>query len=423
MAELETIGKYRIERVLGKGAMGVVYKAFDPAIERTVAIKTVRKELVDPDLAAQLLSRFKNEARAAGRLQHPNIVGVYEYGEEGSLAYIVMEYVEGTGLREFLNRKATFELGQIIAIMSQLLLALELTGMVMGTPSYMSPEQCRGIATDRRSDLFSAGVVLYELLTGEKPFGGAVETITYKICYEEPRPPSQIAKLELPADIDDVVALALAKDVAARFQSARAFNRALSLAYDSRLVGVETIAPTVLHLAAVKMEPPQASAWDDTVLRTIERELAQLVGPMARVMVKKAAGQTGDFGQLVALLSDNLTNPGVRKRFVDGMRNVEATGPGTGSPSKSGSSRAHLTSPSQILARSIAGPAPNPLEQAFVDATTTKLTLYLGPIARVVTRKAAQQAKNQDDFVQIIAGHLGPQDRRSFLRELGVADF
>ena len=464
MAELETIGKYRIERVLGKGAMGVVYKAFDPAIERTVAIKTVRKELVDPDLAAQLLSRFKNEARAAGRLQHPNIVGVYEYGEEGSLAYIVMEYVEGTGLREFLNRKATFELGQIIAIMSQLLLALEfahergivhrdikpanliltadgvlkvadfgiaridtsnltMTGMVMGTPSYMSPEQCRGIATDRRSDLFSAGVVLYELLTGEKPFGGAVETITYKICYEEPRPPSQIAKLELPADIDDVVALALAKDVAARFQSARAFNRALSLAYDSRLVGVETIAPTVLNLAAVKMEPPQASAWDDTVLRTIERELAQLVGPMARVMVKKAAGQTGDFGQLVALLSDNLTNPGVRKRFVDGMRNVEATGPGTGSPSKSGSSRAHLTSPSQILARSIAGPAPNPLEQAFVDATTTKLTLYLGPIARVVTRKAAQQAKNQDDFVQIIAGHLGPQDRRSFLRELGVADF
>src|SRR5438552_10206657 len=253
MADPAKIGKYDIQSVLGKGAMGVVYKAFDPGIERVVAVKTVRKDLVDPDLAVQVMARFQNEAKAAGRLLHPNIVSVYEYGEDELNAFIAMEYVEGTGLREYLNRKASFDLGQIVAIVSQLLLALDfahergvvhrdvkpanlimtsggalkvadfgiaridtsnltMTGMVMGTPSYMSPEQCRGIATDRRSDLFSAGVVLYELLTGEKPFGGAVETITYKICYEEPRPPSQIAKLELPADIDDVVALALAKD-------------------------------------------------------------------------------------------------------------------------------------------------------------------------------------------------------------------
>ena len=125
MAEPKTLGKYEIQSVLGKGAMGVVYKAFDPHIERTVAIKTVRKELVDPDLAQQFMARFKNEAKAAGRLHHPNIVGVYEYGEDDSVAFIAMEYVDGTGLREYLNRKARFEIGQIVAIATQLLQALE----------------------------------------------------------------------------------------------------------------------------------------------------------------------------------------------------------------------------------------------------------------------------------------------------------
>src|SRR6516164_2741654 len=124
MADPEKIGKYRIDGVLGKGAMGVVYKGFDPGIERTVAIKTVRKDLVDPELAVQVMARFKNEAKAAGRLLHPNIVSVYEYGEDETNAFIVMEYVEGTGLRDYLNRKAAFDLGQITAIMTQLLLAL-----------------------------------------------------------------------------------------------------------------------------------------------------------------------------------------------------------------------------------------------------------------------------------------------------------
>src|SRR6266436_3282376 len=263
MTEPEKIGKYVIQSVLGKGAMGVVYKAFDPHIERVVAIKTVRKDLVDPDLAAQVMARFQNEAKAAGRLLHPNIVSVYEYAEDEVNAFIAIEYVEGTGLREYLNRKASFDVGQIVGIISQLLLALDfahergvvhrdvkpanliltaggtlkvadfgiaridtttltMTGMVMGTPSYMSPEQCQGKDSDHRSDLFSAGVVLYELLTGERPFRGSPEMIAYNICNEMPKLPSQVSTLALPPAIDEVVAIALAKLPGERFQNAHA---------------------------------------------------------------------------------------------------------------------------------------------------------------------------------------------------------
>ena len=110
MADPERLGKYEIRGALGKGAMGIVYRGFDPHIERDVAIKTIRKDLVEPELAAQYMARFRNEAKAAGRLHHPNIVGVYEYGEDDAVAFIAMEYVEGTGLREYLNRRSELRL-------------------------------------------------------------------------------------------------------------------------------------------------------------------------------------------------------------------------------------------------------------------------------------------------------------------------
>jgi serine/threonine-protein kinase len=448
MADPQKIGKYDIQSVLGKGAMGVVYKAFDPAIERPVAIKTVRKDLVDPDLVEQSMARFKNEAKAAGRLLHPNIVSVYEYGEDEANAFIVMEYVEGTGLREYLNRKASFDLGQITAIMSQLLLALDFAhergvvhrdikpsnliltssgslkvadfgiaridtsnlttlGMVMGTPSYMSPEQCQGQTVDRRSDLFSAGVVFYELLTGEKPFAGAMETIGYKICHEDPKPPSTISKLTLSPTLDAVIATALEKKPDARFQNARAFSRALRSACDA-LTTDDALGATEINLAAVKLESTVVlSAFEDTVLRTVERQLAHFVGPMARVMIRKAASQTSDLGELYSLVSENIHDPEEKRKFFEG---AQASGVTSGTHG-----RVHVTG-SQPQAKLA------PLERSFVDETTQRLAVYLGPIAKVVTTRAAQKAGSREEFVELVAGHLGTQDRGSFLRAIGYTE-
>ncbi|MGH8850888.1 MAG: serine/threonine-protein kinase [Casimicrobiaceae bacterium] len=458
MSEPTRIGKYTIESVLGKGAMGVVYKAFDPGIERVVAIKTVRKDRVDQDLIEQSMARFKNEAKAAGRLLHPNIVSVYEYGEDEANAFIVMEYVEGTGLRDYLSRKASFDLPHVASIMTQLLRALDFAhergvihrdikpanliltadgtlkvadfgiaridtsnlttlGMVMGTPSYMSPEQCQGQAVDKRSDLFSAAVVLYELLAGEKPFAGATETIAYKICHENPRPASSVSRLALSPTIDAVLAVALEKSPEARFQNARAFNRALREALNAPVPqNPDETAATQINPASVSMQPSVAAppAWEDTILRTVERQLAHYVGPMARVMTRKAATQTTDLAQLYALLAENISDPSTRERFAAGIRSAvapDATSPGaiaTGTGTGTGTGTQSQVRPA--------------LEQSFVDQTSSRLAVYLGPIAKVVASRAAQKANSRQEFVRLVAGHLGAQERSAFLKEIGFEE-
>src|SRR5437870_5765540 len=259
MADPEKIGKYIIQSVLGKGAMGVVYKAFDPHIERVGALK-----VADFGIA---------------RIDTSNLTNA---------------------------------------------------GMVMGTPSYMSPEQCQGKEVDRRSDLFSAGVVLYELLTSVKPFSGSIESIAFKICYEDARPPSEISKLPVSPALDAIVAAALAKDPVVRFQNAKAFNRALRLALDPEInIKRETQDATEINLAAVKLQAQATPVWDDTTLHTIERQLANFVGPMARVMVKKAAAKSRDTAELYSLLSESITDSEVRQKFIDEMQRAAVERSGT----------------------------------------------------------------------------------------------
>ena len=464
MATPERLGKYEIRRVLGRGAMGTVYLAFDPDIEREVAIKTIRKDLIDPDLAAQFMARFRNEARAAGRLHHPNIVGVYEYGDEALVTYIAMEYVDGAGLRDYVRGQAGFTFGQLVELMRFLLNALEYAhergivhrdikpsnllvtaqgmlkvadfgiaridrtnltsvGMVIGTPSYMSPEQCRGDETDARSDLFSAGVVLYELMTGGKPFPGPVETVAHKICHEEPAPPSRHAAFKLPAAVDQLVARALAKDPDTRFPTASAFRDALE---EVGRLGVEIDegqGTTIVNIGTVMLQRP-APLWDDATLDSVEHELARFLGPVAKVIVHKAAALSRDRAELCSILSEKIDDPDTRRKFIDAFHKTASSQrlAASSAPAAHGTTRAtrsHHPPAGDAPERSASG---MPLEAAFVDQVTAKLAVRIGPIARILTRKAAQQATTRREFVNRVAEGLDPQVRTSFLRDVGYAE-
>lgn len=266
-----SLGKYKIVRELGKGAMGLVYEAIDPALERRVALKTIRKDLLQAsgqDMA-KLLQRFRREALASARLQHPNIVVVHDYAEADDVVFIAMELVRGRELKAYFAQKRRFDGKTALHIMLQLLdgLAyshrhnivhrdikpaniflvegsgqvkitdfgiaridgseLTLAGDMMGTPAYMAPEQFRGQTVDGRADLFSAGVVLYELLTGERPFaGGTVTALMHSVLSMEPLLPSQ-RNSALPPLFDQVLTKALAKEPGQRYQTAEEFKTAL----------------------------------------------------------------------------------------------------------------------------------------------------------------------------------------------------
>ncbi len=264
MTTLAKAGRYEIVGELGRGAMGVVYKATDPVIGRTVAVKTIKLSAEGTGLTRpELLARFQTEARAAGLLTHPNIVVVFDAGEEDGLYYIIMELVEGRSLQALLDDGHSFPLPRVLRIMEQACSALQFahernvvhrdikpanlmltgddtvkvtdfgtakilqfgtvqqTAHVMGTPSYMSPEQVKGRAVDGRSDIFSLGVLLYEMVAGEKPFPGQnITTVIYKIVNEEPLPPKQVNPTVHPG-ISAVVMRALAKDPDTRYQSCR----------------------------------------------------------------------------------------------------------------------------------------------------------------------------------------------------------
>jgi len=270
METIETLGKYEIKRTLGRGAMGTVYEGWDPIIARRVAIKTVKIPDADDPETEDQLARFRREAQAAGRLTHPNIVGVFDYGETNDIAYIVMEYVDGPSVKSLLDKQERFALPDVMRIMEDLLAGLQFShergvvhrdikpanvmlttqgqakiadfgiariesssmtqaGTVLGTPAYMSPEQFMGQVVDKRSDIYSSGVLLYQLLTGERPFEGGLSAIMHKALNTEPPAPSQIAVTCSPA-FDPVVRKSMAKRPEDRFQSATDFLQALRAA-------------------------------------------------------------------------------------------------------------------------------------------------------------------------------------------------
>ena len=299
---LSKLGRYDLIRVLGRGAMGLVYEARDPNLDRRVAIKTILVENLSDEAAAEYEVRFRTEARSAARLQHPNIVSVYDSDRDLDIAYLVMEFIEGDDLKYHLDRGKVYTLAQTLGIMRDLLSALDYAhqqsivhrdikpanllieasgrvkltdfgvariqnsgeatrtqGTMVGTLKYMSPEQIQGHPVDARADLFAAGIVLYQLLTGKRAFDAETDfALIQQIISHEPAAPSQLNP-QLPPALDAVMARALAKSRNQRYATAQAFSEALQEA--SR----QAADPTVISPSSLADKRTAASTWTATL--------------------------------------------------------------------------------------------------------------------------------------------------------------
>ena len=263
MSVLTKVGRYEILEELGRGAMGVVFLGFDPVIGRRVAIKTLLPEGLSPQEFKEYKARFQREPQVAGILAHPNIITIHDFGEDDGVLYLVMEFLEGESLDRIVQERAgVLPLETILPLCDQLCSALDYAhqnnvvhrdlkpanifilrsgwvkltdfgiakmmslamtqaGQVLGSPYYMSPEQIKGLQIDGRSDIFSLGVILYELVTGEKPFlGHNITTIISKIINENPVPPREF-NASIPTGLSYVISKALAKKVEERYQTCR----------------------------------------------------------------------------------------------------------------------------------------------------------------------------------------------------------
>lgn len=490
MSHPERLGKYQITGVLGEGAMGVVYRGFDPDIRRVVALKTIRHQPGNgPEATAHAAARFRNEAQAAGRLMHPGIVGVYDFGDDGRVAYIAMEFVEGHTLSAYLHKKVVFGDADIAAIASQLCEALghahehgvwhrdikpsnvimtksgrvkiadfgiartDTTGLtmansVLGTPMYMAPEQFMGRPIDHRVDLYGVGVVLYQLIAGRPPFVGPPEALMYKVANEVPMPPSTVEGAGGSSAFDAVIARALAKDAAARWPNGIAFRDAVHRAYAAvagggpvpTAVARDTVyaLPMASDYAPTERIPPPGVSpgpstggstghvpahWDKAVLAKVEAALARHVGPLAAVMVRRTARDCYDLPMLYQRLGEQITQQSAREAFLS---QVVISGTGSGglspAPGSTGFNRPVAAPPTggsggsggSAGSAGLSASGGLPVSDAWLEQAARVMAAQVGPIAKVVVKRAAERTRQRDALCLLLA-ESAPEGARARL--------
>jgi tRNA A-37 threonylcarbamoyl transferase component Bud32 len=414
--------------------MGSVYKAHDPVIGRDVAIKVVHTEALDEETRREYLIRFRAEAQAAGRCNHPAIVAVYDVSADGERPFIVMELVEGPSLRGVLRDPVTRARTDCLAVIRDVLEGLAFAhaqrvihrdvkpanillsrdgrakiadfgiarldegratgaGAMLGTPNYMAPEQIIGGAVDHRADLFAVGVMLYEVLTGGLPFVGRnLNETVLRLASPEPADLAPVAASH-PAYMP-LLSKALAKRPAERFASASEFAQALQ--------AVRGDAPAT---AATVVLPAAERRFDPAALGEIERSLARFVGPMAHLIVARAAEQAPSREDLLATLAKSLARPQDAAQFLREHsvriepRLAERT---SGTATFSGTAARTTAVSPELLA-----------------AAESALAFYLGPIARVLVAQASGAAPSAADLTERLAQHIRrPEDAAQFRRRM-----
>jgi len=433
------VGKYRIDRVIGRGAVGIVYKGHDEQIDRPLAIKTLRREILDDMTSSdEPLRRFAVEARSAGRCLHPNIVTVFDYVEQDGAPYIIMEYVDAGTLENVIRTGTLLPVRQVGEIMAQLLFALghaHSKGVIhrdvkpanilcpsaasikvtdfgvahvdsisltksgglggVGTPNYMAPERFLGRPADARADLFSAGVILFQLLTGARPFVATdMPELMAKLMNDVP-PSIPSFRPELWIGIDALVQRALARNPEDRFQSAEEFIDALNGAVEASAVHSEP--PLDLSkLSNPSPKEPQASGGEKDRLNltmadklapeTIEalgRSLAWSLGPMAKLLVTRASKESENVDSLLSTLTRAIKTETEVALF---RRAAEQT-----------------LRQDQGIAGALIGLT---VSSAEVRAVTEALIPMMGPMARMIVLRQAETAVGREDFYRRLADYI-----------------
>jgi serine/threonine-protein kinase len=447
-----SIGKYTIVKPLGKGAMGMVYEGYDPGIERRVAIKTILSEYIEAADMGEAVARFKREAQAGGRLQHPGIVAVYEYGQDDDMAYIVMEFAEGRELKRILAGGRELEVIDVFEIMKQLLGALDYShkqgvvhrdikpanimiagankvkvmdfgiaklesssltqvGTVVGTPTHMSPEQLTGLPADGRADLWSSAVILYEMLTGVNPFlADSPATVMHKVLQLDPPPPSSI-KPTLPAGFDAVLAKALSKKAEGRYQTAAEFQAAILQVLRFKAGSSTATSQRPPDPARTQRprapRPAPALSLSPEALAEVERSLSRHVGPLAKLLVKRTHAESATLEDFVRALADNIPDAEEQKAFMRkavALKGHGATSTQAATPRPAPEGRAAAT---------------GAFTPEVLSTAEKRLASYVGPLARVLIKDAAQKSGSLKELYAQLAVHIdSEEEREAFLDSL-----
>ena len=458
------IGRYQIDATLGQGAMGVIYRAHDPEIDRVVAIKLIRADLLNGTEREEYVVRFRREARAAGRCLHPNIVTVYDFALHDGNPFLVMEFVDGAALADAMRHTPRFDPADAVFVTLQVLAALTAahatgvvhrdikpanvmlvggtlvkvtdfgisridsaithSGAVVGTPSYMSPEQARGGAIDLRTDLFSAGVMLFEMLAGQKPFrGNSFSELWNVLAGPSPADPAPLHGVT-PALVA-VVMRSLDKNIEARFATAAAMAEALrqaitetGISLSDRTIVVParpparagpvtptTATPTTATLTTATLTTATQS-FDAGTLRLLEQKLTGYIGPIARQLVQSAVRRGGDARTLCAALAASIDRPHDRAQFER-----EATA----ALARSGETVMTSTGPAGF---GITGPGGTTFQLPPEEITRIEAALAFsaGPMARIMVKRAMAKSLSASALWDALAQQIEhPAERAAFL--------
>lgn len=422
----QRIGKYLIRSRLGEGAMGVVYDAHDQDIDRSVAIKTVHRHLIDAAGGDDWLTRFSREAQAAGRVLHPNLVTIFDYLEHDGLPYLVMERLEARTLEDRLDDPRALTLSEVAEIFGQILDGLsaihaasivhrdmkpanimltargglkltdfgiarftkmERTGAGMiGTPAYMAPEQFSGQDVDARSDIYAAGVILYEMLTGQQPYrGGGITAVMLASKGQNVSPPSALTP-DLPAALDRMVMRAINPDPMGRPASAAEMRDELIAAIGAHGATL-TAAPQAGTPRSVETMIGRLSVL---TMRRLEDNLVARIGPIGKLLARRAAQTALTQDDLLEQILVEISDPAEREALRVTLAGLMTSDPGRASGA---------------------------LDAGELASVIAALTLHIGPIAGTLVRRQTAQSASLSQLLEAVAEGIPDAEARAAFLE------